>query len=251
MSANPTPTNAELAEELEAIRQENEELREENRKLRETVSENTRQIDELKTQVEEKNERIDELENRVDELEDDVDVEWRGDRQLQNLWFDGVPIGKKLKSVSENVEDNIDRLLEIEEGNVSVEPDNRVEDDFTPIERMAALGEDIAESASDKRALTLFENFTDWASKTPRGLVLKSGADRVKTLMNVAREEDKISDWNQVYRAYESLEDLSDGYIEYVDDKKRGKMLVLEEPMPSMSGSAEDDSSPTASSVGA
>jgi archaellum component FlaC len=236
--------------------------------LSEQVEDVSEEVETVSAENEELRGEVDELRGRLDGERDvgpdgetattddaasgdgvDSRIEWRGEHKgVENLWIDDVPVGTIIENRSEEIDELAADVAELREGRADAAPETRVRDDYTPIERMAALGEEIADSVTDRRALTLFENFSSWASKTPRGLVLKSGDDRVKALLDAAREDDAIADWNQVYRAYERLEELSDGRIEYRENSRHGKLLVLEEPMPSM---RPDDGSPTRSSAGA
>jgi hypothetical protein len=243
-----------LSEKIEDVSEEVEDVSEEVQHASEANEELRDEVDELRDRLdEESGDGSGGAQTTTDDTASDADVdsriEWRGEhRGVENLWIDDVPVGKIIENRSEEIDELAADVEALREGRVDAEPETRVRDDYTPIERMAALGAEIADSVTDRRALTLFENFSAWASKTPRGLVLKSGADRVKTLLDAARDDDAITDWNQVYRTYERLEELSDGRIEYRDDSRHGKLLVLAEPMPSMT---PDDGSPTPSSAGA
>lgn len=69
-----------------------------------------------------------------------------------------------------------------------------VGEDYTPIERLSVLGEDALDehvSASDRRAVTLFEHWDEWSTKTPKGNLLKI-ADSLKSLLSTACDDRSI-----------------------------------------------------------
>ncbi|AUX08937.1 hypothetical protein AArcSl_1306 [Halalkaliarchaeum desulfuricum] len=223
------------------------------------------ELGDLRAEVETLQAEKEQLQERVDELEKDgayavgaeadesARIEWRGDgHEIENLWIDGIPVGNAIANRKEEIRELAEDVGELrdKDSGTETEPEACVEDTYTPIERMAAVG-DIAESKSDQRAVSIFRNFTDWGSKTPAGFVLRADEDNALSLLDTAREDDKISSWKQVHRAFEALEELSDGYIELRDDG--GKTLVLTEQMPSMKdedGDDENGQALTASSAG-
>lgn len=102
-------------------------------------------------------------------------------------------------------------------------------DTLTPIERLnEGDREDVAQhvTPSIERALTLFENLTDWGSKAGVGYTLRP-ADSPKTLLEAARDE-SLS-WSQYYRAAEALESLSKGAVTFFKHNDHGKMIALHE----------------------
>jgi hypothetical protein len=62
--------------------------------------------------------------------------------------------------------------------------------------------------ARDRRAKAIAENFGQWASKTPSGLVIRGG---IKDLLSADTGE-RLA-WSQVNRAREALADLTNGAI--------------------------------------
>ena len=100
------------------------------------------------------------------------------------------------------------------------------DDAVTPMERLLTLGEqgvmaDI--TASVKRAKAIAEHFGQWASKTPKGLVVK---DNLKSLLQTATGE-KLA-WKQVYRACRALEEFTKGQIRFEKHRRHGWMLIAE-----------------------
>ena len=101
-------------------------------------------------------------------------------------------------------------------------------DELTPIEQLAQSDEidEVTDSQSVRRAVSLFENLPDWGSRTPKGVVLKP-ADNPLKLLEADRDESLC--WKQYYRAAKTLEQLSKGSVTFVDSDRHGKMIVLHE----------------------
>jgi archaellum component FlaC len=215
------------------------------------------QIDDLKDDKQQLESKVTELESRLADTESTVEsqtadvatdggvsappIEWRGGcKNIENLWIDNIPVGNAIQKARDRVDEVKNDVESLNNGDAAVEsdPEDRVDDDWTPVERIAALGEDLADSASDKRAVTIFQNLASWGKKTPKGLVIRTGKDKLKTHLNAARPDDDVSSWKQVYRACEALEDLSDGYISF-REVKGSKALVVEAPTPSTTASSE------------
>ncbi|ODR80876.1 hypothetical protein BG842_02330 [Haladaptatus sp. W1] len=107
-------------------------------------------------------------------------------------------------------------------------------DDWTPLERLSVIGEDALDdhvSASDRRAVTVFEHWEEWSTKTPKGNLLKT-SDNLKSLLSTATDEHLA--WKQVYRACRRIEQLSQGRLTFFQHDKHGWMLKQHRPFPSM-----------------
>ncbi|MCO8245316.1 hypothetical protein [Haladaptatus sp. AB643] len=190
-------------------------------------------ITELKAEVAEKDERIDDLEQQVDELE--------AEQNTQEKRMDALGMGTE--SVNDdiaNLEDNIDAA----NSNHSDEQSTPT-DDWTPLERLSLIGEDALDdhvSASDRRAVTVFEHWEEWSTKTPQGNLLKT-SDNLKSLLSTATDEHLA--WKQVYRACRRIEQLSQGRLTFFQHDKHGWMLKQHRPFSSTQTTTEM----TASSV--
>lgn len=107
------------------------------------------------------------------------------------------------------------------------EPETSDSHEMLPIERLARFGEDHAVvadvTASVKRATAIFEHFRGWASKTPRGYVVK---DNLKSLLETATGEQLA--WKQVYRACRKLEQWSKEQFRFEKHRRHGWMIVAE-----------------------
>jgi hypothetical protein len=84
----------------------------------------------------------------------------------------------------------------------------------------------VTDSASVKRAVSLFESLPDWGQKAPKGIVLRPD-DNPLSLLEADRDESLC--WKQYYRAAQTLERLSKGAITFFDSDRHGKVLVLHE----------------------
>lgn len=201
----------ELGAELEALRAELNELRAENESLR----------DELETVHSE----LDSV--RADECECSDRIEWRGDgRQIEDLWIDGVPVGNAIATRKQEIE-QIEANLE--DGTMS-DPSESIDDEWTLAEKALSIGPDeFLDSASEKRAISILENYSEWSSTAQAGQVIRTRDNKLKKLLEADRGESLA--WKQVYRACEALEILTDGYVEWDAEQK---ILILSEPLPSM-----------------
>ena len=100
------------------------------------------------------------------------------------------------------------------------------DDAVTPMERLLTLGEQgvMADvTASVHRAKAIAAHFDQWASKTPKGLVIK---DNLKNLLQTATGE-KLA-WKQVYRACRALEKFTKGAVRFEKHRRHGWMLIAE-----------------------
>jgi hypothetical protein len=101
-------------------------------------------------------------------------------------------------------------------------------DDLTPIEQLSQADdiEEVTDSKSVQRAVSIFKNIDDWGNKTPKGIILKP-ADNPLSLLEA--DQDESLAWKQYYRAAEALEQLSHGSVTFFHSDKHGKMICLHE----------------------
>ena len=183
-----------------------------------------RHVDELTNTVRDQQETIDELQ---DDLKDrpTVDVEDEGD-PLGSLTVDGAPVGRAITSKPSRTD--VEDMIE----DVTPTPDDAEttiqEHDATPIERLAVADdvEEVTDSVSVERAVSLFQNLSKWGAKTPKGICLRP-ADNPLQLLEADRDESLA--WKQYYRAAKVLERLSKGAVTFFDSDRHGKMIVLHE----------------------
>ncbi|WP_266082721.1 cell division protein ZapB [Haladaptatus caseinilyticus] len=193
----------------------------------------TGRIDDLEQEVATKDERIDDLEQQVENLEADHNTH---DKRMDAL---GTGIASANDDIAE-LEDRIDATDS--DGSDS----NTPADDWTPLERLSIIGDDALDehvSASDRRAVTLFEHWDEWSTKTPQGNLLKT-SDSLKSLLSTATDEHLA--WKQVYRACRRVEQLSKGRLTFFQHDKHGWMLKQHRKFSSAQPSSADV---TASSV--
>ena len=202
-------------------------------------------ISDVRSQIAEMADRIDELESEVESLREERDtlraelesqsdrIEIRGDTdEIGNLWIDNLPVGRALELRRDEIDDVETRVAELET-EPAPDPEDTVDDEWTLAEKALAVGPDeVLDSASEKRAITILEHFGTWSSKTPGGnRVIRTGRDKLKSFLE--SERDESLSWKQVYRACKKLEIMTDGHIEFVDE--RSKKLVCEGALPSAS----------------
>ena len=109
-------------------------------------------------------------------------------------------------------------------------------DALTPMERILQFGEAgimIDITASVKRAKAIAAHFGQWASKTPKGPVIK---DNLKNLLQTATGE-KLA-WKQVYRACRALEKFTKGAIQFKKHRRHGWMLIAKSKIVTQLGQA-------------
>jgi len=78
-------------------------------------------------------------------------------------------------------------------------------------------------TASIRRAKAMAEHFQKWASKAPKGLVVR---ENLKTLLETATGEDLA--WKQVYRAGHALAKFSKGTIAFKKTRRYGWILIAQ-----------------------
>ena len=121
-------------------------------------------------------------------------------------------------------------------------------DELTPIEQLSQTDDidEVTDSQSVRRAVSLFKNLSDWGSRTPKGIVLKPADNPLKLL---EADQDESLCWKQYYRAAEALERLSEGSVTFFDSDRHGKMICLHEQSEAFDRVANGELTP--SSVGA
>lgn len=219
--------------------------------------------------------RVVEVSNRLDRLADDLDG--RDDvapddvamlRGVSDLVTD---FSDRLNAVEDFLEENRTGVLKaqaltkktvVTESYLDELEEERVADgetvaQATVIQQFAAAPPEERDSLgpSDRRAAFIVENWTDWASHTPKGQVLTTATDqtgkaKLKTLLENALaahgyDEDGLA-WNEVYRAMKTVAkksggssgSVTDGAWKYVPDwndpwgesGSTCKMLLLQDP---------------------
>lgn len=187
--------------------------------LEDIVSNQSKEITKLEETVEKQNDQLEKQTDEVDELSTEIEnLEERldhGEKKDGHLTTDIVDIENQLTELSQNA--------------TAVNGDDPKGDiAMLPIERIRRLGAENTEieiTPSIERAVTIFEHWPEWASKTRKGLVLKKNQ---KTLLRTATDENLT--WRQVYRACNALQQLSKQQIIFRKHNKHGWMLVERNP---------------------
>ena len=200
----------------EAVEDATEDLREQNEELRQRV-------DALEDENEELRQRVDALEDENEELREDIEENTTSRKRLAR---EQAEMNGRISTVEETV----DAAESVENGEVDID------EDLSPMEQIARLPEHVAAEQFDNanhrntfRSRSVVRDFFDYASKTPRGHVLKNpDLCRVLTAQEDARVESKTGE-----RVMDRIEDLSKGTFEHVvpaQNRHGEHILVLEDP---------------------
>jgi TolA-binding protein len=170
-----------------------------------------------------------ELSQRVSELESTVQEQAETIDQLRDdLRAEKEMRGKQVAETRQQVEEvretvSVEETPTPEAGQTTVQPS-----ELTPVEQIARADdvEAVTDSASVRRAVTLFKNLEDWGEKAPKGITLKP-SDNPLSLLEAACGESLC--WKQWYRTAETLESLSEGAATFFDSDRHGKMICLHE----------------------
>ena len=189
--------------------------------------------------IDELSERVDQLESKVEDNTDQIDEE----RERRSAEIEGCH--NRISEVENTVEE-----ADINDENPTPEgPTTTIQpDDLTPIEQLSQADDidEVTDSQSVRRAVSLFKNLSDWGSRTPKGIVLKPADNPLKLL---EADQDESLCWKQYYRAAEALERLSEGSVTFFDSDRHGKMICLHEQSEAFDRVANGELTP--SSVGA
>ena len=205
----------------------------------ELVDDVREKADQLTGKAEELEQTANETQERTDDLEDNQDDH-----------------GKRLDALGMGLESVNDDLAALEDdvrdANPGGDGGQSPEDDWTPVERLSVIGEDGLDdhvTASDRRAIEIFEHWADWSTRTPKGNVLKTGRDNLRSLLSTACDE-RLS-WKQTHRACRRLESLSKGRITVF--QKDGDWIIQQHDAfasRQAQSASSGDGSPSVSSVG-
>jgi hypothetical protein len=182
------------------------------------------EVGELADTVDEVQEDVDDVTETVEE-QPEIDVGDEGD-PLGSVTVDGAPLGRAVKSKPSRTD--VEEMIEGATPTPGDEETTGQEPDTTPIEQLAVADdvEEVTDSVSVERAVSLFRNLPKWGAKTPKGICLRP-KDNPLQLLETDREESLA--WKQYYRAAKVLERLSKGAVTFFDSDRHGKMIVLHE----------------------
>lgn len=190
--------------------------------------------------------RVEELEQRVDEQQDTIDTQQDTiDTQQDEIESQQDEIDELRQELTEHQErsslkiaetkKDVNQLQEsLDGGSSDTTPtpnDGQTavqEHELTPIEQISRADDgnldNVIDSPSVRRAVSLFKNIMDWGNRTPKGIVLKSSDNPLSLL---SADMDNSLCWKQYYRAAEALESLSEGALTFINSDRHGKMLIL------------------------
>ena len=167
-----------------------------------------------------------ELQSEVDQLADQVNNNTEAideERERRSAEVEGCH--NRISEVENTVEEaNINDENPTPEG-----PTTTIQhDELTPIEQLSQTDDidEVTDSQSVRRAVSLFKNLSDWGSRTPKGIVLKPADNPLRLL---EADQDESLAWKQYYRAAEALERLSEGSLTFFESTRHGRTICLHE----------------------
>jgi uncharacterized coiled-coil protein SlyX len=175
-------------------------------------------INDQQSTIESQQETIDEQQNEIDELRDElIEHQERSVRKIAETMKDVNQLQESLEGDSNGITPTPS------DGRTTIQEQN-----LKPIEQISRADtenlDEVIDSPSVRRAVSLFKNIVDWGNRTPKGIVLKS-SDNPLSLLSADMDESLC--WKQYYRAAEALESLSEGSMTFVNSDRHGKMLIL------------------------
>jgi uncharacterized coiled-coil protein SlyX len=198
----------------------------------ETIDEQQNEIDELRDELTEHQETINDQQSTIQNQQETIDEQQNEIDELRSELIEHQE--RSVRKIAETMKDvnQLQESLEGDSNGITPTPtDGRTtiqEQNLKPIEQISRADnenlDEVIDSPSVRRAVSLFKNIADWGSQTPKGIVLKS-SDNPLSLLSADMDESLC--WKQYYRAAEALESLSEGALTFFNSKKHGKMLVL------------------------
>jgi TolA-binding protein len=188
-------------------------------------------VEELEQRVDNQQETIEEQQSTIDDQQDEID------ELRQELTGQQETIQNQQETIDNQQDEHVNQLHESFEGDsggtAPTPTDGRTtiqKHELTPVEQISRADsenlDEVIDSPSVRRAVSLFKNIVDWGNRTPKGIVLKSSDNPLSLL---SADMDNSLCWKQYYRAAEALESLSEGALTFFNDSRHGKMLVLHE----------------------
>lgn len=177
------------------------------------------------------------LERELENLKQLIEIRSEGEQAgLEDIWVAGQPVGKIIESnrrKADSASKQARATGSSEDNPKGSEGENASPDgDLLPIERLAKLREKDEQHPalpkngreSFERALSIFENYSTWSKKTPKGRTITSG---LKAHLETVVGESLA--WRQVYRAMDALERWTRGAISHERTSRHGHVLVASE----------------------
>jgi len=191
-------------------------------------------VEELEQKVETQQETIEDQQSTIESQQNEIESQQDEIQELRDELIEHQE--RSVRKIAETMKD-LNQLQESLEGDSSdttpTPSDGETtiqEHNLTPVEQISRADNDnldeVIDSPSVRRAVSLFKNIMDWGNRTPKGIVLKS-SDNPLSLLSADMDESLC--WKQYYRAAEALEGLSEGSVTFVNSDRHGKMLILHE----------------------
>jgi uncharacterized coiled-coil protein SlyX len=196
----------------------------------ETIDEQQNEIDELRNELTEHQETINDQQETIESQQETIEDQQNEIDELRSELIEHQE--RSVRKIAETMKDvnQIQESLESDSEGITPTPSdggNTVQEhELTPVEQVSRVEnvDDVTDSPSVRRAISLFKNISDWGNRTPKGIVLKS-SDNPLSLLSADMDESLC--WKQYYRAAEALESLTEGGVTFFNDSRHGKMLVL------------------------
>ena len=202
--------------------------------------------DELRSDLQEERARRKDLEQRVDET---ATLEWdtsdHSDLFVESTEGARYPLGRAL--ASKPAETDVETLIEemLEDVDVQDEPGTSADEDLLPIQQLARMPESAARDHLDNgaqrntfRARAVWKDLGDYASRTPKGLVLRSG--ELTRVLNALEDGEATIESRTALRVMERIQELSK---DVVDRRKQDGewMLVVPHDFQERAKAASDE----------
>ena len=189
------------------------------------VEELERKVDTQQETIDTQQETIQNQQNQIDEQQDEIQ-ELR-DELKEHQERSGRKIAETKKDLNQ-LKESLEGVCSDTTPTPSDGGNTIQNHELTPVEQIARADNDnldqVIDSPSVRRAVSLFKNIMDWGNRTPKGIVLKS-SDNPLSLLSADMDESLC--WKQYYRAAEALESLSEGALTFINSDRHGKMLIL------------------------
>jgi uncharacterized coiled-coil protein SlyX len=196
------------------------------------INELVSRVEELEQKVDTQQSTIDNQQSTIESQQNQIESQQNEIQELrQELKEHQERSGRKIAETKKDL-NQLKESLEGDSSDVSPTPNDGQtaiqNHELTPVEQIARADNDnldqVIDSPSVRRAVSLFKNIADWGSRTPKGIVLKS-SDNPLSLLSADMDESLC--WKQYYRSAEVLESLSEGALTFINSDRHGKMLIL------------------------
>jgi len=176
----------------------------------------------LISQIEDLDSEVDDLERQINSIQDNLSsFDERSDRNAMRLdsmysYFDS--------EVSQIKKEYEQRLSELEEQVLTTDSDPEPQP-TSEIERLAQNSDSSNLQINTQRAITVYQNFTQWSESIPAGRRIKSG--HLQTALSEEYEE--VNWMKQVHRVMNRFDELTDDTYVLKETKRFGTAIIKRE----------------------